>query len=58
MRQVMPHRNNIELRRTKCKRNFRAPVEKPVARPKIQVRDQPQLSSKGRLKTRIGGPKQ
>jgi hypothetical protein len=23
MRQVMPHRNNIKLRRTKCKRNFR-----------------------------------
>jgi hypothetical protein len=22
MRQVMPHRNNIELRRTKSKRNF------------------------------------
>ncbi len=22
MRQVMPHRNNIELRRTKCKRYF------------------------------------
>jgi hypothetical protein len=23
MRQVMPHRNNIKPRRTKCKRNFR-----------------------------------
>jgi hypothetical protein len=23
MRQVMPHRNNIELRRTKCKKYFR-----------------------------------
>jgi hypothetical protein len=29
MRQVMPHRNNIELRRTKSKRFFFQPVEKP-----------------------------
>jgi hypothetical protein len=29
MRQVMPHRNNIELRRTKSKRNFITPTGKP-----------------------------
>jgi hypothetical protein len=29
MRQVMPHRNNIELRRTKSKWYFFHPVEKP-----------------------------
>ena len=32
MRQVMPHRNNIELRRTKSKRYFFKPVEKPFSR--------------------------
>jgi hypothetical protein len=39
MRQVMPHRNNIELRRTKSKRYFIAHRVKPFASRKFAGRN-------------------
>ena len=33
MRQVMPHRNNIELRRTNCKTYFETRWKKPFVGP-------------------------